>query len=120
MNKSIFLIASVLITSATIAQQKQEKKPPPPPPPKVNVEKFVPPPPPSPPSLPDDYKAFLKRNPTVKGVSWMDKNKVRIRLKTGKEELYNLNNESDAQKLKNTYGDLPAPPPPPPPPKVRN
>jgi hypothetical protein len=61
----------------------------------------------------------LKRNPTVKGLGWQQENRVRVRLKSGKEEVYNLNNKDEAAKLKNKYGELPAPPPPPPRPKVR-
>jgi hypothetical protein len=38
-------------------------------------------------------------------------------LKSGKEEVYDLNNEEKAQQFKNKYGKLPAPPPPPPAPK---
>lgn len=68
--------------------------------------------------LPKDYTAFLKRNPDVKGIEWSNGNKVHIRFKSGKEEAYDLNNEEDVKKLKNKYGELPAPPPPPPVPKA--
>jgi hypothetical protein len=37
--------------------------------------------------------------------------KVLVRLKSGKEEEYFLNDEEDMQKVKNKYGELPAPPP---------
>lgn len=130
MKKTIFIATAIVIGSATFAQQKKLKQPPPPPPPKVNLDKFVPPPPPPPkveierfPSPGNnDYQAFLKRNPTVKGIGWMENNRVRIRLKSGKEEVYNMNNENEALKLKDKYGALPTPPPPPPappPPRVK-
>jgi hypothetical protein len=119
--KKRFLVALAILTaSISFAQQKKAPPPPPaPPPPKVNNEKFrFPPPIVYPDGLPDDYKAFLKRNPTVKSLGWSE-NKVHIHLKSGKEEVYNLNNEAEVRKLENKYGGLPmSPPPPPPPPKA--
>jgi hypothetical protein len=114
--KKRFLVALAILTaSISFAQQKKAPPPPPaPPPPKVNNEKFrFPPPIVYPDGLPDDYKAFLKRNPTVKSLGWSE-NKVHIHLKSGKEEVYNLNNEAEALKLENKYGGLPMSPPPPP------
>jgi len=122
MKKSFFIAITVLAGSVVFAQQKKEKQPPPPPPPpKIMEVKEIPPPPPPPPkpdvsektNYPEDYSGFLKRNPTVKGIGWTD-NQVRIRLKSGKEEDYFLNDNGEMQKLKNQYGELPAPPPPPP------
>ncbi len=112
-----FIVASVLVTTAAIGKQKKAKQPPPPPPPpKVEQSNLkFPPPVVYPDPLPDDYKAFLKRNPTVKGIGWMSGNKVRILLKSGKDEVYNLQNETEASNLEKKYGELPAPPPPPPP-----
>ena len=125
MMKKMFVVLALMSTSVTFAQQKKIKQPPAPPPPVEDI-KQIPPPPPKPTEplplketgLPQDYQAFLKKNPAVKGVGWSNKNVVHIRLKSGKEELYDLNNEEDAQKLKNKYGELPVPPPPPPPPKA--
>lgn len=123
MKRKISLAAAVLFTVFfASAQVKKEKAPPspPPPPPVLNT---VPPPPPPPPkksvvSLPEDYKAFLRRNPTVKGISWSDNNTVHIQLKSGSDEVYKLNDKEQAQKLESNYGKLPAAPPPPPkPPK---
>lgn len=120
MKKSIFVAAAVLGTLVVFAQKK-DKQPPPPPPPVVIMNEVPPPPPPPPPppkakeALPKDYQAFLKRNPTIKGIDWSE-NKVRIQLKSGKEEVYDMNKEEDVKNLKNQYGELPAPPPPPPPP----
>jgi hypothetical protein len=123
MKKKFLVALAILAGSVSFAQQKKQA-PPPPAPPKVNVDKFVaPPPPPAPPDqqrsgLPKEYKAFLKRNPTVKNLSWSE-NKVRIHLRSGKEEVYNLDNTEQRQMLKDKYGELPvAPPPPPPPPKA--
>lgn len=118
MKKSILVAAAVLAGSITFAQKKMKQAPPPPPPPPIENLKEVPPPPPPPPKaeLPKDYKDFLQRNSTVKGLSWSQENKVRIHLKSGKEEVFDMNNKEDADKLKNQYGELPAAPPPPPPP----
>lgn len=121
MKKSIFVAAAVLAASVSFAQKKEKQPPPPPPPPLMNVNEVPPPPPPPPPpakakkNLPDEFQAFLKRNPSVKGIGW-NNNKVRIHLKSGKEEVFDMNNKEDVEKLKNQYGELPAPPPPPPPP----
>ena len=124
MKKIIFIAVALITGSVAVAQQKKEKQPPPPPPPPVVNVKEVPPPPepvepPPPPEVkmeePKDFIAFLKRNPTVKGIDW-NKNKVHIRSKSGKEEVYDLNKEDEVQKLKDKYGELPTPPPPPPPP----
>ena len=127
MKKTIFLAIAAFAGSVSFAQQKQTK--PPPPPPKVNVDKFVPPPPP--PKQPSKvktsnaasskkpgYQEFLKRNPTVKRLTWARENKVHIYLKSGKQETYDLKKENDVQAVKNKYGELPIAPPPPPKPKV--
>ena len=121
MQKTVLVAFALLTASVSFAQQKKHKKPPTPPPPPPEV-KFVAPPPPPPAvarahSVPSDYQAFLKANPTVKSIGWSE-DKVRIHLKSGKDEVYHLDNEADMLTLKNTYGELPAPPPPPPPPKV--
>lgn len=141
--KGIFVALALLATSATFAQQEKEKQPPPPPPPPpkvVDVKEVhpapAPPPappvvalteaqpvPPEPPIRPEEnssnsYYGFLKRNPTVKSLDWSD-DSVRIRLKSGKDEIYDLKNAEEAQKFKDKYGELPAPPSPPPaPPKA--
>jgi len=126
MKKRFLVAVTILAASVSFAQQKKQP-PPPPAPPKVNLDKFVPPPPPPPPpkapakermDLPTDYQAFLKRNPTIKNLTWSE-NKVRVHLKSGKEEVYNLNDKEEMENLKEKYGELPvAPPPPPPPPKA--
>jgi hypothetical protein len=123
MKKSIFFAIAALAGFVAFTQQKQTKQSPPPP--KVSLEKFVPPPPPSKQpskvktehfasSKNPDYQEFLKRNPTVKKITWAYKNTVRIYLKSGKQETYDLKKEKDMQNLKNKYGELPAAPPPPP------
>lgn len=127
MKKRFLVAAAILTASVSFAQQKKQPPPPPaPPPPTVNLDKFVPPPPPPPPpkapakermDLPKDYQAFLKRNPTVKSLSWSE-NKVHVNLKSGKEEVYNLNDTEEMQDLKEKYGELPVAPPPPPPPSA--
>lgn len=112
MKKRIFIAVAMLAGSIAFAQQKKEK--PPPTPPVLDVKDVPPPPPPpeAPPKPKKDYDAFLKRNPTVKGIAWSN-DAVRIRLKSGEEEIYNKKNEEEVQKLKSKYGELPAPPPPP-------
>ena len=125
--KKRFLVAAAILTASTsFAQQKKQPPPPPAPPPVMDVRAVPPPPPPPPPVVPDkqgvgmfkDYQAFLKRNPTVKSIGWSE-DKVHIHLKSGKEEVYNLNDTGQMQHLKGKYGELPvAPPPPPPPPKA--
>ncbi|HTM91794.1 MAG TPA: hypothetical protein VL095_05220 [Flavisolibacter sp.] len=120
MKKRFLVAAAILTASASFAQQKKQPPPPPAPPPFMDVRP-VPPPPPPPVTphkqkadLSTGYRTFLKRNPTVKSVGWSD-NKVHIHLKSGKEEVYNLNDTEQMQHLKDKYGELPVAPPPPPP-----
>lgn len=115
---------AIVSGTVALAQKKEKNIAPPPPPPEV-IKKEIPPPPPPKVEMerfssPDvaDYKEFLKRNPTVKSIGWMENNHVRLHLKSGKEEVYDLNNEEQAKQLKTKYGELPAPPPPPPAPKA--
>ena len=115
MKKRIFVALALLAGSVTFAQQKKEKQPPPPPPPPplvVDVKDI--PAPPEAPRPKKDYDEFLKRNPTVKAINWSN-DEVRVRLKSGKEEVYDMKNEEEVKKLKNKYGEWPSPPPPPPP-----
>ncbi len=123
MKRKISLAAAVLFAAFfASAQVKKEKAPPPPPPPPPVLNTVPPPPPPLPPpppkqsvaSLPGDYKAFLRRNPTVKGIRWSGNNTVHIQLKSGSDEVYKLNDKEEAQNLESKYGKLPAAPPPPP------
>jgi hypothetical protein len=108
MKKQLMLVIGVLFATLIIAQDKNVPQPPPPVP---AVENLTPPPP----SIHDDYKSFLKRNPLIKSVGWSTNGTIiRIRLKSGKEELYNLNSEKETTVLKRKYGRLPIAPPPPP------
>jgi hypothetical protein len=125
MKKTIFIAAAFLIGITVSAQKKEKLPPPPPPPPKVDMKSIPPPPKPQEPDklksdLPEDYQAFLKRNSTVKNVSWSENNVVRVYLKSGKEEVYHTNIKEERQDLENKYGKLPVPPPPPPKPKAPN
>ena len=118
MKKIILFALTAFVGLVSFAQQKQTK--PPPPPPKVNIDKFVPPPPPpKEPAKNRDYEEFLIRNPTVKRLAWAHENMVRIYLKSGKPEVYDLKKENDVQTVKNKYGELPKAPPPPPKPVVK-
>ena len=118
--KASLVAVAMLAACFTWAQDKKEKVPPPPPAPPAVAHAPAPPPPPPPPpkkakaSLPDDYKAFLKRNAEVKNIRWSENNTVRIQLRSGQEDIYDLNNKEEAQKLEAKYGKLPTPPPPPP------
>ena len=138
MKKNILVagLAAVLVLAAS-AQVIQKNAPPKPPAaPKATIEKngdIPPPPPPPPPMAPpappappepgdqvaekwnsNDYDAFLERNPSVKGLSWNNKNWLTIRLKSGKEEKYNLADEKSKKAAEDKYGELPVAPPPPP------
>src|SRR6476620_8790810 len=123
MKKTILSLTAVLFaTGMVMAQQTEKKAPPPPPPPVVQVEMVAPPPLPPPPPPParmkkdlsDEQNAFMKRNPQVQGLSWSDEGKIlRIQLRDGREESYDLNNAEEAQKAERLYGKLPVPPPPP-------
>ena len=122
MKKRVFVAIAMLVTFVAFAQQKKEKQPPPPPPPPpvLDVKDIpVPPPPPeAPPKHKKEYDAFLKRNPTVKRIDRSD-DTIRIRLESGKEEVYHMKNEEEVQKLKSKYGELPPLPPPPPPKPIK-
>ncbi|GAB3536101.1 hypothetical protein GCM10027443_25900 [Pontibacter brevis] len=65
--------------------------------------------------LPEDQKAFLHRNPTVRSIAWMphDMDKMVISLKSGSTEVYNLNDSRSIAAAKDKYGALPAVPAPP-------
>jgi hypothetical protein len=66
--------------------------------------------------LPDDYKAFLVRNPAVRGLYW-NAHTVVIQLKSGGKETYRLDDKGVAAAEKK-WGRLPVAPPPPPPPPM--
>lgn len=66
--------------------------------------------------LPADYKAFLKRNPEVKRLTWWDVGNppgeatlVNVYLKNGKKEKYHLDNSGEMKKAKEKYGLFPNP-----------
>jgi hypothetical protein len=128
MKKTILSLTAVLFTTGMVMAQQTEKKAPPPPPTVDQVELVAPPPPPPPPpptarmkkEISGEQHAFMKRNPQVQGLNWSEEGKtLRIELRDGKEESYDLNNAEEVQKAERLYGKLPAPPPPPPaPPEV--
>lgn len=67
-------------------------------------------------SDPSGTKAFLKKNPAIKRVSWNhDPLRMNLEFKDGSIETYDLSNSSSVEKAMNKYGklSLPAPPPPP-------
>ncbi|MFC6997586.1 M56 family metallopeptidase [Rufibacter roseus] len=66
--------------------------------------------------LPADYKAFLKRNPSVKRLTWANET-LSIHLKSGKTEQYpsTVKGMAAAEKKYGKLPALPAPPPPAPP-----
>ena len=62
-----------------------------------------------------EHDAFLKKNPSVKGIGWKEKGtKVVIRLKSGETETYDLNKVKEKTALTARYGTIPVAPPPPP------
>ena len=108
MKKQLMLVIGVLSATLVIAQDKNIPPPPPPAPPVQNLTL-------PPPSIDNDYRSFLKRNPLIKSLGWSANGSIiRIRLKSGKEEVYNLNSEKEITVLKGKYGRLPIAPPPPP------
>ena len=127
MKKQLLMATALLACGFTFAQQNEKA---PPPPPKVDLRELPsPPPPPEAPKPPEllmtnEYAAFLKRNKDVRQLQ-RDEEQVTIKLKSGKSEVYNLNNKEEAKKLEAKYGELPdpgdmpppAPPPPPPAPQ---
>lgn len=64
-------------------------------------------------NLPEDYKAFLKRNPVVQHLDWTNTS-VKVILKSGKIETYNRINKESLAVVEKKYGPLPTVPPPPP------
>lgn len=67
---------------------------------------------------PDEFKLFMQRNPQVKGLQWNQEDQVIIRLKSGKQETFDLQDKASMAALEQKYGKLPPPPPPPPVPPV--
>jgi hypothetical protein len=107
-------------------KQEQERKTPEAAPAQRAALDTVPPPPPPPvlaetppaDALPDDYKAFLARNPAVAAVRWTERHVI-IELKSGKKENYLRNDRKQVALAEKKWGLLPvAPPPPPPVPEV--
>jgi len=136
MKKILFLTTMGLLTGIVYVNAQSEKAipapPPPKEPPKIVVKKF------NPPVLNESGKqhnAFYKRNPSVANLNWKKSNTAVLKLKSGKEEKYNLDVETDKKSFVEKYGEPPlkppsppkvditkfkAPPPPPPKPKDEN
>ncbi|MGZ8545124.1 MAG: hypothetical protein ACXWV0_07490 [Flavisolibacter sp.] len=121
--KKVLLLPALLAGSLVFSQQKNELVAPPPPPEPPKVESPAPPPMPPKPAPPpvDDYGDFMKRNKNVKSLGWSDDgNTMRVHLKSGKEDVYDLGDRAQKQKAESIYGKLPiAPPPPPAPPSPK-
>jgi hypothetical protein len=73
----------------------------------------------SPNGLPEDYKAFLKRNPTVGKVLWFWEQELplkvvqlKVLLKSGVQETYNWTSKTEVARAEKKYGKLPWPAPP--------
>ncbi len=69
-------------------------------------------------SLPKDYKAFLKRNPSIRGLRWSTLKKgkpsiVIIDFKNGRSEKVHLNNKEEIKNARNKFGKFPTSAPPP-------
>jgi len=105
------VIAALLVAGLVSLHAQADKNIPPPPPPppipRVDISNFEAPLPPL---------EFYKRNPSVAIVHWKNEYKLELRLKDGKTENYDLNNENERKLFISKYGAVPEPPPPPPPP----
>src|SRR5436190_2094273 len=114
MKKKQLIVATALLASTVAYSQQNEKAPLSPPPPKVEaIEPPRPPPPPPPPPAPGlivstSYSDFLSKNKQVKSLEWSNEERVTVYLKSGKKEVYHLNNKVEAKNMKDKYGDLPA------------
>jgi hypothetical protein len=113
--KRVSFMLSVLLLAASAQAQKQNGKVPPPPPPVLAEKKEVPPPPPS--KEPTAaLQVFLRRNPTIRNISWSNgPNTIQVHLKSGTTETYHLDNAKEAKAFEEKYGEAPMAPPPPPP-----
>ncbi len=122
MKKSIMVLACLFVSAAGVlsAQSKTEKLPPPPPvePPPAVSKQVAPPPPPAAPKKQKDPQqdAFFKKHPQVKNIHWKDGKIVTITRKDGTSDRYDTSVDTEAEALKEKYGELPVAPPPPPPP----
>ena len=134
MKKSILVAGfsvAMMAASAQTVGKEEPPKPPPPPKPLMKKMKELPPPPPPPPDappppdvapppppdvngvqLPNGFNEFMKRNKDVQNVHWKN-NEIFLRLKSGKEERYDLNDAQSVKAAEAKYGALPQPPPPP-------
>lgn len=121
--KKLLIPLVLVVIGASVKAQSGIKEPPPPPKPKVVDEKvkFTPP------KIvkneevkwkvdqtvqDDELKAFY--NPSVSKFSMLPNNKIRMNLRNGKEEIYDLKKEDEKKALTDKYGEIPFPPPPPP------
>jgi len=106
--KIAMLTALILVAVVAINAQSEKQKPPPPP--KVDIVKFQPPV-----SVGiASQKEFLKKNPDVSDINWQETKTIILKLKSGKEEKYNLTNEAEKKSFTDKYGKTPIQPPPPP------
>lgn len=106
--KKKFTVFSILVFSSVIAVQAQSvKRLPPPRSSKENLTGSH--------TTTIKLKDFLQRNTAVSSVGWKPGNNIVIHLKDGKEETYNLQNETIKKVFVAKYGTPPLGPPPPPP-----
>jgi hypothetical protein len=112
MKKALTVLATLLITGILTANAQSKKEIPPPPPPPPPPEKLISPGTAEPATL----STFYRLNPSAANISW-EENKIRIRLKNGIREEYDLTIEAEKKIFIEKYGVIPVPPPPPPPPK---
>lgn len=112
--KKIFPVAVALILAGAFTANAQiEKKEPPEPKEPVKVvdeKKFTPPA-----SVGmTSQNEFLMRNPGVASVEWNETKTIVLKLKSGKEEKYNLTIAAEKKAFTEKYGKPPIMPPPPP------
>ena len=107
------MLVALFVVGVVATNAQSEKQKPPPPPPKVDILKFQPPA-----SVGmASQKEFLKKNPDIADVNWQERKTIILKLKSGKEEKYNLETEDGKKSFTGKYGKPPIQPPPPPPPK---
>ena len=60
----------------------------------------------------EEFNSFMKRNSDVKQVYWIHSpSKLKVQLKDGTEEIYDLTNRESKKRAENKYGALPSAPP---------
>jgi hypothetical protein len=94
----VLLFGFCFVTNAQTKGKKPEL-------PKVDIATF---------KAPQELSEFLKQNPTVQTVHWKNSRIIRVQLKNGKEEAYDLSTKERRDRFLAKYHAIPKAPPPPP------